>query len=370
MYVTGIVTMVGTLAAVDIGATPAMGAKLDGVPFVVPVYINASDYGPSRYTIYARIGNGPMLPYLFDTGAPQLTSVVGGQSGTATDCFSFSSGVAYCYYPVNTTIALGYKSGLDVVTSRPMNYGAIATIDGNTTTGKELPDGTYGDFGAGLYGTGSLASVLSNITLPFGVLPGWSINVAGYSNVSKGQGTLSIGLTQEMLDEASSNPDAIIMPMSSSGVLIPGPTDEPGGAGLIPGANMAQTSDTTVTLKKGKKKVSMTLPTVFDTGGGQNAVVYDPNFTALDGGELTISYQGKTIVRYNNTTPWGGKVVAMNPVLGWPRTNPGGAAIYQNYQVIFSLPSNTSETGKVILVPQCGQGASSGKAAKSCRSKS
>lgn len=322
-------------------------------PFVVPIYINKTEYGPSRYSIYARIGDGPMLPYLFDTGAQQLTSVIGGQSGTATDCFSFASGVSYCYYSVNTTVTLGNKSGLDTVTSRPMNYGAIAQINGNPTTGEALADGTYGDFGAGLYGSGSLATVLSSITLPAGVLPGWAIDVAGAGNVSRGEGSLTIGLTQSMINYAMNYPGSIVMPMSKSGVMIPGPSGDNGSSGYIPGANMAQVAETTVTLTNGGKRVSKILPTVFDTGGGPNAMIYDPNYIPVSGGTLTISYNGKTILRYKGSTPSGGQVIAMSPPLGWPRANPGGAAIYQKYQVIFSLSSSTpGEVGQVILVPK------------------
>lgn len=326
------------------------GVAASSGPYVVPIYINSTNYGPSRYTVYARIGSGPMLPYLFDTGAQQLTSVIGGQSGEANDCFSFASGTAYCYYQTSSTVTLGYKSGLDVVASRPMNYGAIAEINGNPTTGEALADGTYGDFGAGFYGSGALASVLSNITLPPGLLPGWAVDVAG-SNVAKGQGTLTIGLTQNMIDAAKNNHSSIVMPMTKSGVLIPGPTGESGPSSLIPGSNTAQVAGTVVTITKGGKRVSQILPTVLDTGGGPNAVVYDPNYAAVDGGNLTITYGGKTLVRYNSTTPWGGKVVAMSPTIGWPRANPGGAAIYQNFQVIFAPPSAQDGTGEVILVP-------------------
>lgn len=342
-----------TLAVISLSAFLQGGtSKADtNGPYVVPIYINSNNYGPSRYTIYARIGTGPMLPYLFDTGAQQLTSVIGGQSGEATDCFSFASGTAYCYYQTNSTVTLGYKSGLDVVASRPMNYGAIADINGNATTGEALADGTYGDFGAGFYGSGTLASVLSNITLPSGLLPGWAVDVAG-SNVANGQGTLTIGLTQSMIDAAKSNRSSIVMPMTKSGVLIPGPTGETGPTGLIPGSNTAQVAGTVVTITKGGKRVSKILPTVLDTGGGPNAVVYDPNFATVNGGNLTITYGGKTIVKYNGTTPWGGKVVAMPPTIGWPRANPGGATIYQNFQVIFAPPATQNGTGEVILVPK------------------
>jgi hypothetical protein len=324
----------------------------DGGPYVVPIYINQNDFSPSRYTIYARVGSGAMLPYLFDTGAQQLTSVIGGQSGLATDCFSFASGTSYCYYPLNSTITLGYKSGYNVVMSRPMNYGAVAQIGNQATTGAALADGTYGDFGAGFYGSGTMSSVLSNITLRSGLLPGWIVDVAGQTNVTNGQGTLTIGLTQQMIDNAKNNPASIVMPMSTSGVLIPGPTSVPGPNGLIPGANTAQVSNTIVTISKAGKTVSQILPTVFDTGGGPNAVVYDPNYIDVDGGKLTISYNGKTIVSYDGVTPWGGKVVAMSPTIGWPRANPGGATIYQNFVVMFALAATQNSGGQVILIPK------------------
>lgn len=320
--------------------------------YTVPIYINKTDYGPSRYTIYARIGTGSMLPYLFDTGAQQFSSVVGAQPGVATDCFSFASGTTYCYFAKAATVTLGYKSGLNVVKSRNLNYGAVAQIGGNATTGKALADGTYGDFGAGFYGSGSLASVLSSITLSTGYLPGWAIDVAGQSNLSAGQGTLTIGLTQDFINQAKAKPGAIVMPMSKSGVLIPGPAGTKGPAGLIPGSVTAQVSDTVVSITKNGNTVSQILPTVLDTGGGPNAVVYDPNYTAFDGGRLTITYGGKTIVDYDGVTPWGGKVVAMKPTIGWPRANPGGATIYNNFVVIFAPSPSQGGTGQVILVPK------------------
>ena len=322
--------------------------KLSQAPFAVPIYI----YGPSRYTIYAKIGSGGMVPYLFDTGAQQLTSVIGGQTRKATDCFSFASGTSYCYFITPTVVTLGDQSGSKIVASRLMNYGAVAQINGQKTTGKALADGTYGDFGAGFYGNGSLASVLSNINLPSGILPGWIVDVAGSSNVAQGRGTLTIGITQDMLSQALNNPSAIVMPMSKSGVLIPGPSGIPGPSSLIPGSNTAQVANTTVTISKDGKTVTQSLPTVFDTGGGPNAVVYDEDFIGVDGGELTISYDGKTIVHYDRSTPWGGKVVAMLPPMGWPRANPGGATIYQNYQVIFAPPASQNGTGQVILIPK------------------
>ena len=65
----------------------------------VPIYVtNASNYSPSHYTIYAGIGGGPLLPYLFDTGAPNFFSVYGTDSNTTATNGSLTFAQAHTYY--------------------------------------------------------------------------------------------------------------------------------------------------------------------------------------------------------------------------------------------------------------------------------
>lgn len=310
-------------------------------PVQIPIYITANDYGPDRYTIYAGLNNGPIVPYLFDTGAPFFFSVIGAQGGTATGNFSFASKVDYNYFIKNATVSLGDQFGNELAKTGSMNYAAVVSIGNQTTTGGPLADNTYGDFGAGLYGNSTLCTVLSQIPIGGNLTTGWIVDVAGLNG---GNGTLTIGLTANMVAQAKSTPGAIVIPMAFSGNNIATAN------GTIPGYNKAQVSGTTLTISKnGCTTRSMIIPTVFDTGGGHNAVAYAPPLKALNGGNMTLSYRGRPILSFNGTTPFGGNVVVENTTLGGVRCNPGGAAIYQNYKVMFSL--NSIGTGEVILVP-------------------
>ena len=66
---------------------------------------------------------------------------------------------------------------------------------------------------------------------------------------------------------------------------------------------------------------------------------------------MNLSYGGQTILDETNTTPFGGNVVVDADTEGGTRINPGGAAIYENYEVMFLLPTNSEVDGEVILVP-------------------
>lgn len=324
-----------------LGAALQAGAQ----PVTVPIYVNENDYSPNRYTIYAGLGGGPILPYLFDTGAPNMFTVVGAQGGTPTGNFTFATETTYNYFLNPVPVTLGTSSGTPIVSSITANVAAVVSITQNGTTtptqGTMLPDGTYGDFGAGLYGTSTLGTILAQIPLSAGLLPGWSVNVAG---LASGNGTLTLGLTPEAIQTAKNTPGAIIMPMSPSGDQIPT------FSGLISGYNKAQVASTTVRLENGSDVVEQTLPTVFDTGGGPNVVIYDTAFLPAANGNVTISYNGTQFVQYDGTTPFGGRVIVDSNLTGGLRVNPGGAAIYQNFEVLFALDPNGSQ-GELILVP-------------------
>ncbi len=315
-------------------------------PVEVPIYIAAGDYSPNRYTIYAGINGGALLPYNFDTGAPNFFTVVGAQGGTATDSFTFAQAPTYNYFLNPVTVSLGTQQGVALASSGVANVAAVVSITDNgqthLTTGGVLADGTYGDFGAGLYGTNTLGTILAQMPLEPGLQNGWLIDLAGKSG---GAGTLTIGLTTEMIQAAKQAPGAITMFMDKSGQQIPT------ASGLIDGYNKAQVSGTTVTLSNGATTVTKTLPTVFDTGGGPNVVIYDPAFEAANHGAVEISYGGTSFVSYDGTTPWGGVVTVDSDTSGGLRVNPGGATIFENYQVLFHLPGNSEDPGELVLIP-------------------
>jgi hypothetical protein len=324
------------------GLAPA----LHSAGYEVPIYVGEGNYSPSRYTIWAGLDGGPIRPYLFDTGAPNMFTVVGAQGGTATGNFSFAQGLTYNYFESPVAVTLGDSSGAPIVTTGTANVAAVVSITsgGNTTntSGGPLADGTYGDFGAGLYGNSTLGTILSQVPLTGGLQYGWVVNVAG---LTSGSGTLTIGLTTQMIQDAKNTPGAITMVMDKSGSQIPT------AGGLIDGYNKAQVATTTVMLSNNGTTVQKTLPTVFDTGGGPNVVIYDPAFTDAEHGQVTVSYGNQTFVDYTDTTPWGGNVVVDSDISGGLRINPGGATIYQNYSVMFHLTGNSSDTGELILVP-------------------
>ena len=329
------------IAAMLLAASASFAA-----PVEVPIYIAAGDYSPNRYTIYAGINGGALLPYNFDTGAPNFFTVVGAQGGTATGSFTFAQAPTYNYFLNPVTVSLGTQQGVALASSGTANVAAVVSITDNgqthLTTGSMLADGTYGDFGAGLYGTNTLGTILAQMPLESGLQNGWLIDLAGKSG---GTGTLTIGLTTAMIQAAKQAPGAITMFMDKSGQQIPT------ASGLIDGYNKAQVSGTSVTLSDGITTVTKTLPTVFDTGGGPNVVIYDPAFEAANHGAVEISYGGAAFVSYDGTTPWGGVVAVDSDASGGLRVNPGGATIFENYQVLFHLPGNSEDPGELVLIP-------------------
>lgn len=310
---------------------------------VVPIYVNADTFSPSRHTIWAARGDGPLRPYLFDTGAPYFMTVVDAAGVTPTNTLTFASGISYRYHVARDRIALGTREGQRIATTGDMNIGAISSINGHPTAGEPLRNGTYGNFGASFYGKESLATVLAQIPLPAGLEPGWMIDVAG----RRGDvGTLSLGLTEDLLVAARTAPGAIVMPMDPSGRRLP-----TGNGGFIPGYNKAQVAGTEVSLSRGGSTIRKRLGTVFDTGGGHNAIIYDPSFMPTRNGTLEIRYGSERILRFATVTPFGGKVIVSRNISGGLRVNPGGAAIFDTYKVVFAPVAGRGGTGELILVP-------------------
>jgi len=341
------------LAALVFVSGGSLTAMAQG-PYQVPIYVDsATNYSPDRYTIYAGMsgGNSPntaIVPYNFDTGAPNMFSTLGGEGFTATGNFSFAQGLTYNYYDDPVTVTLGDNAGDAIVsTGSGVNVASVVSITsgGNTTftSNNTLADDTYGDFGAGLYGNSTLATVLNQFPLAAGLQPGYLVNVAG---VTSGNGTLTIGLSAAAIAAAENAPGAIVMQLSLSGNMIPTT-----GGNLINGYNKAQVANATVTLTT-SGTIANTMPLVLDTGGGENVAIYSTGFgpNSSGNGTVNLSYNGQTILQDTDTTPFGGNVDVINDISGGTRINPGGAAIYNNYEVMFLL-STDSNPGEVILVP-------------------
>jgi len=324
-------------------------------PIEVPIYLESStNYSANRYTIYAAMsgGNSPstnLVPYTFDTGAPNMFSTLGGLGNTATASFTFAQAPTYNYYNDAVSVSLGDSNGTVIAsTASNVNVASIVSIigsDGSTnfTSNNILGDGTYGDFGAGLYGTNSLATILTQLPLAAGLQPGYLVNLTG---ASSGNGTLTIGLSASAIAAASNTPGAIIMQLSPSGNQIPTTNGI-----TINGYNKAQVSNATVSLRQDFTSITNTMPLVLDTGGGPNVVIYSTNFGSLTSGGVKLSYGAQTILSYTNTTPYTGTVDVIPNTADGTRINPGGAAIYDNYQVMFVLSTNSGVDGEVILVP-------------------
>jgi len=311
-------------------------------PKTIPIYINPATYGPSKYTIYASLGDGPLRPYLFDTGSPNLFTFADAQGGTATASFAFGSGTpVYSYFPKGRIVGLGAAGGSKpmVSTKKAVNVAEVVAIDGNTNFAVPLGDGTYGDFGAGFYGTSQLATVLAQIPLPKDLKLGYIVDVAG---LNSGAGQLTLGLGRQTIKNLRDSPGALTMRMTPSGDRIP--TAGP----LIPGYNKAQVGGTLVQFGQGSQTATLTLGTVFDTGGGPNAIVYITGFGKQVPINLSISYHGSTFIQDNGTTPWSGTPQVIDTSVGGPRVNPGGS-IYQKNIIMFDLAD-----GLLTLVPASG----------------
>jgi hypothetical protein len=340
-----------TLMLAACGSLNVMGQG----PYQVPIYVDsATNYSPDRYTIYAGMsgGNSPntsIVAYNFDTGAPNMFSTLGGEGYTATGNFSFAQGLTYNYYDDPVSVTLGDSAGNAIVsTASGVNVASVVSITNGgvttNTTNNMLADNTYGDFGAGLYGTSTLATILNQFPLGVGLQPGYLVNVAG---VTSGNGTLTIGLSSAAITAAENTPGAIVMQLSLSGNMIPTT-----GGNLINGYNKAQVANATVTLTT-SGTISNTMPLVLDTGGGENVVIYSAGFgpNSSGNGTVNLSYNGQTILQDTDTTPYGGNVDVVNDISGGTRINPGGAAIYENYEVMYVLPTGGSADGEVVLVP-------------------
>ena len=113
----------------------------------------------------------------------------------------------------------------------------------------------------------------------------------------------------------------------------------------------------TVTVNTDHGPASAALPTVFDTGGGPNGVIYysgssaDPRrfdglITSGTSASFSLDYQGQPFDAWTGSSPWGGGVsVISNMPPDENRVNTGGYLFYSNIVMV------DLETATLTLVP-------------------
>ena len=262
-------------------------------PYQVPIY-RAS--GTQGFVIYAAMGvGGALVPYLLDTGSPQTFASYGSwwenpppeQTTQGANLYSFAAGFGYYWTSWSTVVALGTNDGqILATTANPVNIGLITNVKATTTLtpqqtytqwqaaynsgGTPFSDpvantGTFGNFGAALCGDSTFATILAQLPLAPGLKHGFIINSGGSSSL---QGTVTVGLSQAAIEEFQTTPGAIILPMAAL---------ENGGIqqylpGNVPAYQATQVTTSMVSLNG--SQYTAAVPTIFDTGGGQEVVFY------------------------------------------------------------------------------------------------
>ncbi len=188
---------------------PAWSQALDpDQTYSVPIYVTGNHL-PTNYQIYVsqNADGSNAVPYLFDTGSPNMFTVQGVNTATpATGSFVFGDGnPVYDYYVQGQSLTLTTKTSTPITpTVSNFNTAMVVQINGNTVTSNApLADGTYGDFGAGFYGTSTLSTLLTAIPIGSNAKLGYVVNVAG---ISSGTGSLTIGLTPETISSLTNAP--------------------------------------------------------------------------------------------------------------------------------------------------------------------
>jgi hypothetical protein len=313
--------------------------------YTVPIYVQDVT-APSKYLVYVSDGSAA-VPYLFDTGSPNLFTVQNVNTSIATTgTFQFGDGnLVYAYYTQPLNLTLTRSDGTPVTpTVTNFNTAMVVDIGGQTISGGPLKDGTYGDFGAGLYGTSSLSTLLTNGPLGSDVKLGYVVDVAG---IKAGTGALTIGLTQAPIDSLKNAPGAIELRMNHSADQIQ--TYK----GLVTGYQKGLAM-TTVTVDGSSGSISELLPTVFDTGGGKNGVIYYADGTSTGpfvnyspNGQFTLTTtDGDVFESWTGFSPWGGSVTVFgNQSADLNRVNTGGY-LFESYVVMVDL-----EDATLTLVP-------------------
>lgn len=361
-------------------------------PYQIPIYRGSGTQG---FVIYAAMGvGGALVPYLLDTGSPQVFASYGSwwddpppmQTTQGANLFKFAAGFGYYWTSWSTVVALGTNDGQVIATTAaPVNIGLITNVDGAGLTpqqtysqwktaydsgGTPFSDpvansGTFGNFGAALYGDSTFATILAQLPLAPGLKHGFIIDSGGPSSE---QGTVTVGLSPATIAEFQAAAGAVVLPMSAL---------ENGGVqqylpGNVPAYQATQVTSSVVSLDGAAYTAAA--PTIFDTGGGQEVVFYQdqspgaPNpvpaslitggayhglvlpgtVFRLSGGNLSGQQQTFLQFQVANTQP------AVNTLdldadltvgIGGVRVNTG-IQIFNEYQVMFDL-----DDGLLILVP-------------------
>lgn len=266
-------------------------------PYQIPIY-----HSGTGLRIYAKLGDGAnsqMVPYLLDSGSPHVFATHGvwwdgagappvptPDTPEGSQFFRFAADVKYYFNTTATKVTLGQQNGAEIAsTTGHANVGYITNIDAGGTTKSpyesyqewaatyggnpytstsQAPltsDQTFGNFGVGLYGTSTLGTIAAQIDTP-GLTKGFIINTNGAGAT---QGVLTIGLDSTELQRFTTTPGAIVLPMQALGTLLPG------GA---PAYAATQVTSSVVHLDDNGTEYDAAVPTIFDTGGGNEVVFY------------------------------------------------------------------------------------------------
>ncbi len=358
-------TALGALAL----ATSLVHADSSG-PYVIPIYHDTTSGGTGHLIIYVGLNGGHINPYLLDTGSPNVfstynpawwpgTTAATNSTAYGDGNFSFASGTGYNYNVVSANVTIGDQDGNAIVTATNVNVGQIIAIGSNTPLqaytnwqnsvdggNTALSDDTYGNFGGALYGNSTLATVLSQLVLGPGLKNGFIVQSGG---AGASAGNLIVGLSNETIAQFP-----IQLAMNATGEMLPSGDNA---------YQKAQVGNTTVVLS-GNGNFSAVIPTVFDTGGGDNNVFYNNQAaggsvpsTLINGGGNTGTILPGTSFKLQNAdlqtffSYLTGNIGAQNLIVvdgnlsGGIRMNPGIAMFYK-FNVMFDI-----EDGIIGLQP-------------------
>jgi len=354
--IAGVRRGVPVLAAAILLAVTADCRSASAQPYEVPIY-HSTVGGKQNFLIYASVGGGPLVPYLFDTGSPAMFSVYGawwpGHSQFVDliggDEVTFASGTVYHYDQVATDVSVGSRGGRVIVTAPSAMVARITNIDAKSprgsfaswsrrvTSGRPpiATDGTYGNFGGALHGSSDFGTVLTQFPLKTGLKRGFVVMSGGRKAKT---GMLVIGLTDRMIANFRWR-----LPMAPTGTLLPGI----GALAGPPGYQRAQVTNTVVRLERRGRHWSGVIPTVFDTGGGDGTWGYGTSvpdrFLQEDSNEarrrtaFELRYTGRPLLAFDSGDAPARNILGFIPEAADElRINPGILMFY-TYDVMFDL---------------------------------
>lgn len=345
------------LVAVSILGAAAATAPATAAPYEVPLYHFRTE-GYRGFLIYASVGGGPLVPFLFDTGSPAMFSVYGRWwpgyrkliDERGGDKISFASGTVYHYAPVTTPVSIGTRGGRVIATAAAASIGRITNVDDQSPRrafrqwaenveagGAALaPDPTYGNFGAALHGDASFGTVMTQFPLRKGLKRGFVVQSGGRDAKV---GRLTIGLTEETIASFRWR-----LPMAPTGERLPGTGTRDGPPGYL----KAQVANTVVRLSRNGRNWSGVIPTVFDTGGGigtwaygssvpRDVFVKNDSNEARTGTAFDLRYAGTSLLAFRSGDTPARDILGFIPASADDlRINPGILMFY-TYDVMFDL---------------------------------